>query len=335
MKHNLKITLLLLILFLTSQFIGLLVLNKYIVKKEVKPSGEVSVVWKETPIVERPEVKNKDYSFLYLITGIIFGTILLLLLIKFKKTTLWKIWYFLAIMITLSVSITAFINKTLSFILSLILAYYKTFKKNIILHNLTEPFVYAGIAAIFVPLFNVKSAIILLVLISIYDYIAVNKIKHMITLAEFQASQQNFAGIFIPYKRQGEQSKLDKQEGQYEQDRNKKKHERKYEEKHKEYKRLSKGLNKGLDKVSYETSNSETSSGTAILGGGDIALPMIFVGTVLKDYSMSNAIIVILTTTMALLFLLLISKKKRYYPAMPFLTVGCFVGFIISLWLFH
>ena len=43
---------------------------------------------------------------------------------------------------------------------------------------------------------------VLLILISVYDFIAVFKIKHMITLAKFQTKSKVFAGLFVPYRRE-------------------------------------------------------------------------------------------------------------------------------------
>ena len=48
---------------------------------------------------------------------------------------------------------------------------------------------------IFVPVVNVVSMIVILFLISVYDFIAVWKTKHMIRLAKFQAKMKLFAGL--------------------------------------------------------------------------------------------------------------------------------------------
>jgi len=69
----------------------------------------------------------------------------------------------------------------------------------------------------------------------------------------------------------------------------------------------------------------------AILGGGDVAFPLIFAGVILNKYGMTDALITIAFTSIALLLLFTFSKKGKFYPAMPFLTAGCLVGFLISL----
>ena len=75
----------------------------------------------------------------------------------------------------------------------------KIFKPNFWIQNLTELFIYGGLAAIFVPFFNIWSVSILLILIALYDAYAVWKSKHMITLAKSQMEAKVFSGLLIPY----------------------------------------------------------------------------------------------------------------------------------------
>lgn len=67
----------------------------------------------------------------------------------------------------------------------------------------------------------------------------------------------------------------------------------------------------------------------AILGGGDIGFTLFFSGVILKEFNFLSAAIVSIVTTFALLGLFLYSKKGKYYPAMPVLTLGCFLGLLI------
>ena len=54
----------------------------------------------------------------------------------------------------------------------------------------------------------------------------------------------------------------------------------------------------------------------------------VFSGVLFKTYGWI-ALISVLTSAIALSYLLIKSEKSRYYPAMPFLTVGCLIGYII------
>ncbi len=257
MKHNIKITLILVFLFLISQFVGLYVTDHYL--EEELPYG-----------FERPQIE-KEFSFLYLFVFILIATVIIYVLAKFKLFKLWKFWFFLGVLFTLSISFSSFFTSFIAFIAAFVLTFFKIFKRNIIIHNLTEIFIYGALAAVFVPIMNLFSATILLIGISIYDFIAVNKTKHMIKLAKFQKKSKLFAGLYIPYKKD-----------------------------------------------------------VAILGGGDIGFPLLFNGVLLFDYGLI-ALIVPFFTSLSLFFLLLMSKKKKYYPAMPFLTMGCFVGYLVLL----
>jgi hypothetical protein len=94
----------------------------------------------------------------------------------------------------------------------------------------------------------------------------------------------------------------------------------------------------------------KTSPKNAILGGGDIAFPLIFIGSVmngliLKLHNANPAMllsqikltaflqssVIIVTATIALTLLFVFAKKGKFYPAMPFLTAGCLVGWLITL----
>ena len=288
MKHNLTITIILIAVFLISQLVGLVVVNRYMGKTTVKEGGvtKEKVTFKELPYnITRPEVKQ-TLSFVYVLIAVIIGTLIALALVRTRKPTLWKLWYAVSVFICLSVSFSVFIGQYGAFWIALFFALFKTLRPSVIIHNITEVFVYAGIAAIFVPIMNVLAGIILLIFISIYDAYAVWKSKHMIKLAKFQTKTGVFAGLLIPYIR---------------------------------------GKIKGKKKIKVST---------AILGGGDVAFPLIFAGVVMRYFGVLPALFVVIFTTIALSLLLFKSKQNRYYPAMPFLTAGSFVGFIIGLLIF-
>ena len=74
---------------------------------------------------------------------------------------------------------------------------------------------------------------------------------------------------------------------------------------------------------------------SAILGGGDIAFPMLFAGAVMtwliesglsKQLAYFESLVVILFAGFALFGLFMKSKKDTFYPAMPFISAGCFIG---------
>jgi len=146
------------------------------------------------------------------------------------------------------------------------------------------------------------------VLISVYDAYAVWKSKHMVKLAEFQKTTDIFAGFYFPYgkeKKSGKGGAAEKRP------------------------KIRTSKKRGLE-------TSQAGAASAILGGGDIAFPLLFSGAVMKATgSYLYPIIITITTTTALLILLVKASKGKFYPAMPFLSAGCFAGllagFLISL----
>jgi len=283
MKHSVKITLAIVLLFLAAQFVGLFIVNHYVDQAKSAETGQIE--YSSLPFgFERPDIPQGQ-SFIYILIGVLVGTAVFLVLIRLKKVSLWKAWFFLSVCICMTFAFAAFIGEQLALALAVALGAIKVFRPNMIVHNLTEIFIYGGLAAIFVPIMNLPAAILLLLLISVYDIYAVWKSKHMVALAEFQASSKVFAGIFI----QGQAPKPSKRH-----------------------------------KVPMPAQN-------AVLGGGDIAFPLLFTGVVMKQVGFPNVGIISLFASAALLFLLWKAEKGKFYPAMPFITAGCLLGFGIVL----
>ena len=112
MKHTLKITLLLALVFFITQSIGLAITGKYIIAKEhVDPETNLvvrEIVPQDLPYnIERPAVEEST-SYIWIAAAIVIGTLLLLLLIKYKKFNLWKLWFFLAVFVTMAIAFSAF-----------------------------------------------------------------------------------------------------------------------------------------------------------------------------------------------------------------------------------
>ena len=68
----------------------------------------------------------------------------------------------------------------------------------------------------------------------------------------------------------------------------------------------------------------------AILGGGDVVFPIITAGVVFLAWGLFAAIMVSIGATIALSLLLYYSEKGKFYPAMPFISIGCFIALAIA-----
>jgi len=338
MKHNLKITLVIIVMFLISMLIGLAVVHSYDVhfgKTSQKIANETNVTIENPdvsiirgtvpPPMEIKRTIDVVSILLSIIVAIAIAVILFFIFSKIRVHIVLKIWFIVVVFICLTIAFTMifysifgsgglfnFLGKKVllaefvAVILAIILTIWKV-KRNVIAHNFTELFIYSGIAVIFVPILNVLAASILLILISIYDMIAVWKTKHMQALAKFQMEEVKiFTGFLLPYVNKKDKVKIENIKIQFKKIKSKKKKEN--------------FMKKQKIKVNL-----------AILGGGDVAFPLIFIGTILLTYGFAAALIVSLTTMLALTLLLFLAKKGRFYPAMPFLSAGCFLGLLLVL----
>ena len=349
MKHSLKITVIILVMFLVAQIIGLAVLTSYDnyfgkTSKEKIEAGEytppeVSIIKETVP----PEIKlDKPIDVarivMSIMIAIIIATVVFLLLSRIRITFIIKAWFTLVVFLCLSIALTLFLYpyfstslfnvfgkkialaEMIAVPLAALGVFFKIFRRNIVVHNITELFIYPGLAVIFLPFLNVIAAAFLLVVISIYDMWAVWKSKYMIKLAEFQITKLKvFTGFFIPYIKPKDRAKIQKLRVM-ELRRIQREKKRKKEKKKKRKEKVKQKRKKKMLKIKVQI---------AALGGGDVAFTLIFAGTILFAYGLAAALITVLCTTLALTLLLMFSEKNKFYPAMPFLSAGCFLGWLL------
>jgi presenilin-like A22 family membrane protease len=314
MKHPPNVFMLLISIFLAAQIIGLFVVNSYV---DIQASnnasienGEPTTVYQPAPYGLEPPSLSGGESLIYIFGSILFGTLLLFVIIKFRKAGLWRFWFFAAIVMTVSISFAAFLPAEIRYdtfslfaiaAVSILIAYFKIYRPSILAHNIGELFIYGGLAAIFVRIMNIWTAALLLILISVYDFIAVFMSKHMIALAKFQTSNQLFAGVMVP-KQLSAKSAVS-------------------------------GMSVATpDFVENESKKNYSDSGAyAVVGGGDIGFPLLFAAVSLFSFGFLKTLIIPIFATIALVVLLTIGKRGKFYPAMPFITIGCFVGYGIAL----
>jgi presenilin-like A22 family membrane protease len=318
MRHSLKITLILLGLFLVTQFIGLFVLNAYspiqatIINPETGLAENVTLN-QQLPYGMQPPELRTNFDFWSVLPSIIIAfviaVVLIMLISRFKWKFLLKGWFFVVVSIAVAISLYS-ITRNFNFLIypslvtlgiAAILSFFKIFKPNMYIHNFTELLIYPGIATIFVSIFNVWTLFIFLFLISIYDMWAVWKSKIMIKMAKFHIEELNvFPGLLITHASKKVKNQI----------RNLKKQ-----------KKLTKKQKNKKFKVSL-----------AILGGGDIAFTLIAVGVFFRAFGLLPALVILAGGFLGLSYLMFTAKKKSY-PAMPFITTGIFLAAIIN-WLF-
>ncbi len=304
MKHTWAITLLLLAMFLVTQLFGLFVINKY--SPQDQDQGQELPYGMEPP----KEVQPRSAFDLVLSFAIAFALVVVLMLIltKYNAETFLRIWFFAVVTLAIGISLNSIFsilpNSSLfALAVALPLAFFKIFKRNLLVHNITELLVYPGIAAIFVVMLMswtnspLVAIIIILILISIYDMYAVWHAGFMQKMATYQIQTLKvFTGFFVPY--------IGKKE-----------------------KRI---LARAARSKSKSNAEKKVKFGVAILGGGDVVFPIILAGIVFIQAGVLSALLVSLGATIALAALFYLSEKGKFYPAMPFITTGCFIALGIS-----
>ena len=341
MKHKLKIAIFLILIFLASQLIGLAVTASYqknFLKKEtpaVLPQPQPVTNISETPqisnisvvseiIPEKIEVKTKFDVLRILISfviGLVLATIIFIILMHVGVIRFMRFWLFFVVVIGLFISLSLLfyeefpfqikigkvsfsVSELFAFLLAIALAYFKVYKANIIVHNITELLIYPGIVILFLPLLNVIIVIVLLFLLSVYDFVAVFKTKHMQKMAKFMIKDvKGFSGVMIPYLSVKEKEKLIK----------------------------LRAMQMTEKKPKAKKKKIKIKVNLAVLGGGDIAFPMLFSSIVFVTHTIYHSLFIILFSTIALTFLLLFGKRGEAYPALPPLAVGGLIGFLLSL----
>ena len=239
-------------------------------------------------------------SLLSIVIALVIAISILLLLMKLRAEMFLRIWFFIVVILALGVSINAFLinvpeSSIIALAIAIPLAIFKVFKRNLIVHNLTELLIYPGIAAIFVPLLSIWTIVLLLLLISVYDMWAVWHSGIMQKMAKFQIEKvKAFGGFFIPYIS-------------------------------KEQRILIKNAKTQKQKQNLIKAK-KIKIPIAILGGGDVVFPLILAGVVLFTLGIIHAIIISLGATLSLAYLFYISKKGKFYPAMPFITIGVLIA---------
>jgi len=304
MKHKPKIVAILLGMFLITQFIGLYVINFYSLPANELPLG---MGYPQTPQTCDINSLADFFSCTQYLSTIIFAFIIAITLFlfrtKLKAEFIIRVWFFFVVTIALMIALLAILPEInyifiISGIVALFLSFMKVFKRNLWVHNGTELLIYPGIAAVFVPILNIYTVLILLVLISIYDMWAVWHSKIMIKMAKYQINKvKAFSGFFIPY--------------------------------------VSKKVKLQIQRMKASKSkmkNKKIKISVAILGGGDVVFPIITAGVVMLTYGLFYSLFVIFGAAAGLLYLFIRSEKKKFYPAMPFITAGIFAGLLVA-WL--
>ena len=282
-----------------TQFVGLYVIHAYTPtekNEQTLPFG-----------LEIPEDETAP-NLLSIIISFCLAFALIFILMKYRWKFIIRAWFFFVVTLALALAINALIKNQIvnaslvALAFSLPLAYFKIFKPNFFVHNITELLIYPGIAAVFVPILSPLSSIILLILISFYDMWAVWRSGVMQRMAKFQMEELKiFGGFLIPSASKKIKDKI-------------KRIKERYKDK----------------KMPKKVKNQKFKINLAILGGGDVVFPIITAGVFLRAFGILPAMLITFGALAGLTVLFFLTKKDRAYPAMPYITTGIFAGMILG-----
>ena len=307
MKHTVKITLILLSMFFVTQMIGLYVTSIYTPEIQQIVNPETGEITNKTAYnlpygLEPPQEIKPQESVISIIISFCIAILLMFLLMKLKAETFLRVWFTIVVILGIAICLNAFFIKIpnstiIAVAVAIPLGILKIFHRNMFVHNGTELLIYPGIASVFIPILSIWSVVVLLVIISLYDMYAVWHSGFMQKMAKFQIQKLKlFSGFFVPYMKKEDRVKL--------------KQAKTMEAKEKSMKKIKVHL--------------------AILGGGDVVFPILLAGVVLRTLGLWQAIIISIGATLALAYLFYNSEKGKFYPAMPFISVGCLIALGIA-----
>jgi len=267
---------------------------------------------------------------LYFVIIMIFATVMILLLSKYKMKRVIHGLLIFSIFLTLYIGFDTFllgfiaesVSSVLLHAISLIIAVFLT----IILFKLKRWYIinFVGIilAITIGILFGISLipivSMVLLLLLAIYDYISVYKTKHMVTLADDLIDYNLPLLLVIPKKKDFSMDEMEKI-GQ-------RNNSHKFE-------------NDGIDKESNHNYDGEKGikkdRKTLIIGLGDMIIPTIFVVSSNVYIGLFPAIGSIIGGTIGLFLLLRDIGNSKPKAGLPFLNGGAIIGFLIALLLMN
>ncbi|MBI2634957.1 MAG: hypothetical protein HYW79_00175 [Parcubacteria group bacterium] len=129
------------------------------------------------------------------------GTAIVLGLIRISHGGLFlRIFFLFALFAGVFITFGAFTSQTFAFILSLILIFSYVLWPYVWLHDLVLILTLSGIAALIGASLNPWTVALLLIVMSIYDYVAVYKTKHMVKMAKAMIAGRAIFAMVFPEK---------------------------------------------------------------------------------------------------------------------------------------
>lgn len=254
-------------------------------------------------VLEVLEIKPEPVSLSNLLIYFLIITLVILIFLKISKKgtgVMLQIFFVLAVFSGLDILFSTFITEPGATILAAGLVAFRFIRPTVLLHNLVVVGGLAGIGGMLGLTLFPRDAIILLIILAVYDVIAVYKTKHMVKMAEEMIKKRVILGIIVPEKILGLKASMAAVE---------------------------------QEKISVRRILEPGKIGRfMILGGGDLVLPLLLIASVANQNIWQSVIILVFALfgllTMHLIF---IKLKSKPMPALPPLAVFSILGYLVSL----
>jgi len=263
----------------------------------------IFVAIRVSKVLEALEIKPEPINLSNLLIYFVVITLVILAFLKISKKgsgVMLQIFFVLAVFSGLDILFGTFTGEPTATILAAGLIILRFVRPTVWLHNLVVIGGLAGIGAMLGITLLPRDAIILLIILAVYDVIAVYKTKHMVKMAKAMIKKRVILGIIIPEKILGLKASM----ADVEQDKI-------------PVKRIIKPSERGK---------------FMILGGGDLILPLLLIASV-ANQNIWQSVVILVFALLGLLamHLLFIKLKSKPMPALPPLAVFSILGYLVSL----
>ena len=238
------------------------------------------------------KVNIPQISFPQFILNFLLATLFILLILRFvkfekEKGTIFKILFILAVLLGGLLFLETWLPEHLSLIFIFVLIFWWLKKPSVLIQDLLIILGIAGTGSILGLSLNPLMVIALLIIFSIYDFIAVYKTKHMVRMAKAMLESRAILAIVIPPN--------------------------------------IFGFRESLEKI-------QPGGKFLILGGGDIAFPLIFSVSLIPS-GIFNSLIVALFSLIGLFasfWFFTKQKERKPIPALPPIALFSIIGYLIT-----
>lgn len=232
----------------------------------------------------------RDFNFLDLVILVVIAALFIVFAKKLKRAMPWFFRVFLALVIFVGTQavLVIWLPSIVSVLVAVLLLIIFLFHNNVFWQDLIMILTFAGIGAILGLSLTPQAVVLILVVLSFYDIIAVYKTKHMVKLAEAMIQSRAIFGFVVPGS---------------------------------------------LGGVKERMAHVVPGEQFAILGSGDVILPLLLSAS-LARVSLRSSIIVVIFSLIGLFLMHLIftnQKIRRPMAALPPIATLAIIGYLVAL----